>query len=133
MKIVQTLGRAGGVHEGVFCYKRTSKGVHIDASISSKYTLKKKNLRISNAAWNKLPKAIEKLQNPKLRITQPKSSKNSTEKETAINHLHGLIHASISPNINDSMKAYIIAILEHEGTIDIDHGKGGAIPLRRSN
>jgi hypothetical protein len=42
MKIVQTLGRAGGVHEGVFCYKRTSKGVHIDASISSKYTLKKK-------------------------------------------------------------------------------------------
>lgn len=119
MRIMQTLGRHGGKQEGIFQYKRTSDGVTIDTSISST-TSTSHTYYFTHAEWAQILGAID---------TSPKSTFTLTGAGGTQSLYATVAGAVLSPSggfgWNDSLKSYVCAILEHEGSIDLYHGLVG--------
>ena len=135
MKVLQTLGRHGGTQEGVFQYKRSAAGVVIDSTIGQAH-LDTPKITITATEWNRILQAIETAPQGTFRLTG-----TPPFNEPPNQSLYELLSQSL-PNPtngwtwNDSWKAYICAILEHEGSIDLYHGVLGQhhsaiIPLAR--
>ena len=124
MKVLQTLGAHGGQQTGIFQYRRTPDGVHIDSSVGQA-TLSPKDITITSTEWQNLLSAIRAAVNNTFRLTgTPPFSTPPNES------LYHLISTAI-PNPsngwlwNDSWRSYVCAILEHEGSIDLYHGPLG--------
>lgn len=121
MKVLQTLGAHGGAQTGIFQYRRTPDGVHIDASVGQA-NLNPDQITFTSAEWGAMLTAIRNAQNQTFRLTGvppfPQPPNDS---------LYRLLGAAV-PNPaggwqwNDSWRSYVCAILEHEGSIDLYHG-----------
>lgn len=129
MRIMQTLGRHGGAQEGIFQYKRASSGVTIDPSISraSGPSGPKPSIHITTSEWTSILQAIESAPLQTFRITA-RSAGSPAQPSQA---LHTMIQDAVpSPaagwNWDDSYKSYVVAVLEHEGGLDLYHGLLGA-------
>lgn len=125
MKVMQTLGRHAGQQEGVFQYHRTHQGVEIDASIGQA-NLNPQTVLLTHAEWQRILQAIHaSVAGVTFRLTG-----NAPFADPPNQSLYQLIQTAVpNPaggwNWNDSWKAYVCAILEHEGSMDLYHGTLG--------
>lgn len=123
MKVLQSLGKAKGQTEATFRYRRSSTGVTIDASINANYNQPLKQITLSNVEWNAILAAIENAANETFRITN-----TGAPGDQPTQSLNQLFAAAVTPTgwtWNDSWVAYVAAILEHEGSLDLYHGALG--------
>jgi len=124
MKVLQTLGAYGGQQTGIFQYRRTPEGVHIDASVG-RATLNPDTIRLSRREWTAILQALQAAQQETFRLTgaapfqQPPNQSLYELMRNAVPHPHD------GWQWNDSWHAYVCAILEHEGSIDLYHGPLG--------
>lgn len=124
MKVLQTLGAHGGAQTGIFQYRRTPDGVHIDASVG-RAQLTPDNVLLSSVEWQALLTEIRAVSNNTFRLTGQGPFANPPSQS-----LYSLINRAIpNPSAgwhwNDSWRSYVCAILEHEGSIDLYHGPLG--------
>ena len=121
MKVLQTLGRHGATQEGIFQYKRTASGVYIDSSIGQA-TLNPPQIIIRRQEWTDILRALRDAPQGTFRLTG--AAPFATPPNQSLYEL--LSNAVPNPgngwNWNDSWRAYVCAILEHEGSIDLYHG-----------
>lgn len=123
MKVLQTLGRHGGYQEGIFQYKRTSKGVFIDLSVGQ---AKGGSIcRFGLSEWSDILKEIARSSHKTFGLSSDGQSKKSAKRT-----LYKLVSDAVpKPKYgvkwNDSLRAAVCAVLEHEGTIDLYHGPLG--------
>jgi hypothetical protein len=123
MKVLQSLGRARGQVEATFRYRRSSQNVTIDASINRNYNQTPAQIVLTNAEWNAILTAIESAANETFRITNTGAAGDQPTQS-----LNLLFAAAVTPvgwAWNDSWVAYVAAILEHEGSLDLYHGALG--------
>lgn len=124
MKVMQTLGRHAGQQEGVFQYHRTHEGVEIDSSIGQA-NLNPARILLTHAEWTAILQAIHGANDNTFRLTgmapfnQPPNQSLYQLIQTAVPN------PSRGWNWLDSWKAYVCAILEHEGSMDLYHGTLG--------
>lgn len=122
MKVMQTLGRHANTQEGIFQYRRTGVGVRIDtrigrAEVGGEFVL-------THDEWTAILKAIRSSSTKVFRITRSNSGKPPKQS------LYDLISQAVPTpskgwNWTDSVRACVVAILEHEGSIDLYHGTLG--------
>lgn len=118
MKVLQTLGRHSQAEEGIFAYRRTVKGVEISAMGTA--NLNPKTVVITHDEWATILKAVS---GDNLYRLSESSSGDPPKAE-----LHVTIMKSFKPNgwaWETSRAAYVAAILEHEGSVDLYGGGGG--------
>lgn len=123
MKVLQSLGKAKGQTEATFRYRRSSTGVMIDASINANYNQSPKQITLSNVEWSAILGTIENAKYETFRITNTGAAGDQPTQS-----LNELFADAVTPtdwNWNDSWVAYIAAILEHEGSLDLYHGALG--------
>ncbi len=136
MKVLQTIGRHGGHQEGIFQYKRGASGVTVDASIGQAQ-LDPNTILITTEEWTAILQAIQNCSQATFRL----SGSNQSNPPPPNQVLYDVVSRAV-PNPadnwswNDSWRAYVAAILEHEGSIDLYHGvlgqqHGAFIPLAR--
>jgi len=97
--------------------------VTIDASINANYNQMPKQITLSNAEWNAILTAIQNAQNATFRITNTGAAGDQPTQS-----LNPLFSSTVTPTgwtWNDSWVAYVAAILEHEGSLDLYHGALG--------
>lgn len=124
MKVLQTLGAHSGRQVGIFQYRRTPQGVHIDASVG-RASLSPSEIHISSDEWDAILMAIQNASDETFRLTGTPPFQQPPN-----GCLYQLLSATVpSPSDgwrwNDSWKSYVCAILEHEGSIDLYHGMLG--------
>ena len=122
MKVLQTLGRHGGMQEGVFQYKRTPNGL----SISTFTAATQAPIEITNEEWQAILEAIDNATGSSFRLTVP----GVTSTNPPYQSLYTLFSTAVPTpvggwNWSDSYRSYIAAILEHEGSIDLYAGALG--------
>jgi hypothetical protein len=121
MKVLQTLGRHGGHQEGIFQYRRTPDGVFIDSAVGQAQ-LAPASITLANQEWTAILQAIHNARQGTFRLTGTPPFQTPPNQS-----LYELLTAAV-PNPaggwqwQDSWKAYVCAILEHEGSIDLYHG-----------
>jgi hypothetical protein len=124
MKVLQTLGAHSGRQVGIFQYRRTPKGVYVDASIGQA-NLRPNQIQISSDEWNAILGAMQNATTNTFRLTP-----NRTLQQPPNQSLYEVL-ATVVPQPtegwawNDSWKSYVCAILEHEGSVDLYHGPLG--------
>lgn len=116
MKVLQTLGQ-----KGTFQYRRQADGVYIESLVGQATS----QITITHEEWLNILKAIQNTVQGSFRLSgeQPFSTPPNQS-------LYELLAATVPApqnewSWNDSWKAYVCAILEHEGTIDLYHGPLG--------
>lgn len=121
MKILQTLGKHGQVDEGVFAYRRTVDGVEV--------TLLRQPgepFLLTSGEWQSILTGISSASNSSFRLSLHPNSSADPPRQA----LYDII-SSVVPNSSggwawdDSKKACICAILEHEGSVDLYGGPLG--------
>jgi hypothetical protein len=133
MKILQTIGKHGGHQAGIFQYKRDSQGIVIDLAIGQA-NLQPNLIRFSNQEWSQILGAIHNSRQRTFRLTPARRNAGPPNQD-----LYSLIAQAV-PNPADpnwiawhgSFQAAVCAILEHEGSIDLYHGRlgrGANIPI----
>src|SRR4030095_8965675 len=70
MKVLQTLGRHGATQEGIFQYKRTAEGVHIDSAVGQA-TLQPAHIVLTRRQWTAILRAIRDAPQNTFRLTTP--------------------------------------------------------------
>lgn len=113
MKVLQTLGRRGK-HEGVFRYRRNAQTILIILLCSGEAH------EIPNDLWVRI---IEKIR---------EKTSTAGKKGVSITELYEIIQETSNESacgLQRDLFASIVAILEHEGTIDFCHGGPNAIRL----
>ncbi len=123
MKVMQTLGRHGGHQEGIFQYRRDVQGVQIDGSVGQAPG-HAPPCYLTNAEWTHLLEAIANAPQSSFRLTPGPQGQPPNQ------NLYQLISDTIPHpqggwNWNDSLRSYVCAILEHEGSIDLYAGALG--------
>ena len=115
MKVLQTIGVAGSSQTpGIFMYRRTPSYVEI-------YDEKGQNIiNVSNDDWRYLLRFIKK---------EEKSTFQLSRGDHSLYEILRIVSTKRSLGWNDFIKARIIAIMEHEGSIDHHGGNAGAIML----
>jgi hypothetical protein len=121
MKILQTLGRHGGHQEGIFQYRRTAAGVYIDSAVGQA-RLNPPTIVVTTEDWTAILQAICRAHQDSFRLTGTPPFRIPPRQS-----LYQLLSDAVPHPIGgwqwqDSWKAYICAILEHEGSIDLYHG-----------
>lgn len=123
MKVMQTLGRHAGSQEGIFQYKRTSKGVFIDLTVGrarggvvSRFTLRE---------WSGILKAIAQSSHGTFGLSSDGQSKRTSKKTLYKLVSDAVPQSKYGVKWTDSLRAAVCAVLEHEGTIDLYHGPLG--------
>lgn len=119
MKVLQTLGRHGA-QEGIFQYRRDAEGVLVDASVG-RTNLQVAHYRFSHQEWLDILLHIRSAPQASFRLTIGHGPPNQS--------LYTLLSDAVpSPAAswtwNDSIRSYVCAILEHEGSVDL---YGGAL------
>lgn len=135
MKVLETLGQHRATQKGVFQYKRTAAAVVIDTSIGTA-TLTPQQVSLTVAEWVTILQTIEQVPQSSFRLTGTPpfaAPPNQTLRE--------IIQQAVPSPVggwtwNDSWLAYVCAILEHEGSVELYGGPLGPgasayIPLRR--
>lgn len=121
MKILQTLGRHGGHQEGIFQYRRAPDGVFIDSSVG-RAQLTPATIMLTTQEWVAILDAIQRAAQGTFRLTgSPPFTQPPNQS------LYELLSAAVPTPASgwqwqDSWRAYVCAILEHEGSIDLYHG-----------
>ena len=117
MKVLQTLGRHHPTHqEGIFQYKRSTRGVEIDLTVG-RTSLSIQEITLTADEWQQILAAIEAAHGQTFRLTR------SVTGNAPQNSLYDTISAAVPHPAagftwNDSYRACIAAILEHEGAVD---------------
>lgn len=124
MKVLQTLGAHGGNQTGIFQYRRTPAGVNIDASVGQA-NINPNNITLTTAEWTSILQAMADASRQTFRLTGTPPFAHPPNQS-----LYRLIQLAVpSPaggwQWNDSLKSYVCAVLEHEGSIDLYHGRLG--------
>lgn len=115
MKVLQTLGRHKPKdQEGIFQYRRTPEGVEIDGSVGLAETLDPKCIIISHDDWQLILDAI-----------WAGAKTIELSEDGVLDMLRRAVPSPGGTSWNDCWRAYVLAILEHEGTIDIYGGARG--------
>ena len=124
MKILQTLGRYGGHQEGIFQYRRTPEGVFIDSAVGQA-RLDPPSILVTTQDWTAILQELRRARQRSFRLTgRPPFQRPPNQS------IYELLSDAV-PNPaggwqwHPSWKAYICAILEHEGSIDLYHGRLG--------
>lgn len=115
MKVLQTIGKEGGVQAGVFQYKRSSAGVTIDTTVGNTTTTMPAPIVIPATEWDSILKAIETHSTKTFTLSEGGASGKKS--------LYEIVQGAssvVGKNIN--LRPYVCAILEHEGSIDFYHG-----------
>jgi hypothetical protein len=120
MKVLQTLGRHAGHQEGIFQYRRTPDGVVIDGSVGQAL-LNPELVTLTTQEWTAILQAIRGAGQGSFRLTGTRPFAEPPNQS-----LYELLTDTVSAPAggwqwNDSWKAYVCAILEHEGSIDLYH------------
>jgi len=123
LKVLQTLGRHGGGQEGIFQYKRDHLGVMLDLTVGQAAAANHQYL-FTDAEWALLLSAIGAAVKTTFRIT------GDVAAAATGNVLYRMFQVAVPVPAhgfgwNDSVKAAIVAVLEHEGTLDLYHGPVG--------
>jgi hypothetical protein len=121
MKILQTLGRHGGHQEGIFQYRRTPNGLFIDSAVGQAQ-LAPPTITLTTDEWVAILRAIGGAEQGTFRLTGTPPFATPPNQS-----LYELLSAAVPAPTGgwqwqDSWKAYVCAILEHEGSIDLYHG-----------
>jgi hypothetical protein len=124
MKVLQTLGKHRSKQVGVLQYKRTPTVVEFEGLAGS--ARRAGNFSLTNGEWNQILTAIQASPQGTFRLT-PRAATVTTPPNQ---DLYTLISAAVSVPAagwtwNDSRKAAVCAVLEHEGSIDLYHGTIG--------
>lgn len=127
MKVLETLGSHGGAQNGIFQYKRTSVGITLDSGVGTA-NLTPARVELTNDEWGSLLLALEQADPRTFRLTGAAPFQVPPNQS-----LHELIQRTVPQpaggwNWNDSWKAYICAVLEHEGSVNLYHGPLGPVP-----
>lgn len=135
MKVLQTLGRHQSTQqEGIFQYKRSTQGVEIDLSVGQT-SLPIQQITLTADEWQRILAAIEHAHGQTFRLTR--STTGNAPHNSLYDTISGAVpHPNAGFNWNDSYRACVAAILEHEGTIDhyggpLGGGEHAAIVLHR--
>lgn len=124
MKVLQTLGRHSGAQEGIFQYRRQPDGVHIDSAVGQA-KLTPPQITITHDEWRAILQAIQNCPQGSFRLTG-QAPFSSPPNQSLYEVLATTLPAPAGGwTWNDSWKAYVCAILEHEGSIDLYHGTLG--------
>jgi hypothetical protein len=118
MKVLQTLGRHASVSEGIFAYRRARGGVEITAMGTNQQA--GQTISISHADWGAILHAVGGANLYRLSTT--------ASNDPPVEVLHDTIMGAFAPvgwTWNTSWAAYVAAILEHEGSVDLYGGGGG--------
>lgn len=123
MKVLQTLGRHAGHQEGIFQYKRTSRGVSIDLTVGQ--IQNGKVYRFALIEWSAILKEVAKCSHKTFGLSSDGQAKTTTKRT-----LYQVVSDAVPMPIDgwtwtDSLRAAVCAVLEHEGTIDLYHGPLG--------
>lgn len=143
MKILQTLGKHGfGGSEGVFRYVRQHDGVWIDNSISTLVAAgSRRKFHFSHAEWARIVDAVRGTALPRITKANPPAGTSAHEVLEALHvatpflgpcyaldpNNPGAGYAAVAVDFGTSIMSCVVAILEHEGTIDLDHVGGIAL------
>lgn len=128
MKVLQTLGKYKRDNaEGVFAYRRLASSVWFESVIVRKRKAAW-SFEIDNVAWQKLLTVLAQRTGP---ATYRLSPSDTADPPTTA--LIDTIRSAISPSPKaisgkrpPGWASYVAAVLEHEGSIDIYGGPGGA-------
>lgn len=121
MKVLQTLGSHDGAHEGAFQYKRIPAGLFIDSTLGKAH-LSPPTAVITNEEWKALLDAIHDVHPGTMRLAGAPPFKEPPERSLFELISEAIPEPSEGWEWTDTWKAYICAILEHEGSIDLYHG-----------
>src|SRR5690606_36920610 len=124
MKVLQTLGRHGGAQEGILQYKRTQDGVVIDSGVG-RATLSPQVAVLLPDEWQAILAELSKGTTRTFRLTGTKLGKKPPKVPLYALLSRAVPEPSEGWRWNDSWRAYVCAILEHEGSIDLYHGPLG--------
>ena len=124
MKVLQTLGKRGP-QEGIFQYRRTPDGVVIDGAVG-RAQLNPTSITITNDEWTAILQAIRDAPQQSFRLTGLPPFQEPPNQS-----LYELFSRAVPAPAGgwpwyDSWRAYVCAVLEHEGSIDLYHGTLGA-------
>ncbi|QTW17820.1 hypothetical protein [Comamonas kerstersii] len=123
MKVLQTLGRHGGAQEGIFQYSRDKNGVNLDLSIGQATTANK-TFVFTSTEWQQLLTHIGKMPLKTFCITTPTSP--SPNQQVLYEELEKALPApGHGQGWHPSVKAAVVAVMEHEGSLDLYHGPLG--------
>ena len=130
MRVCQSLGLRGGLPTP-FYYSRDSKGLHVRRIRGDSPEI----WIISHIDWQALLEVIADVKKNKY---QTFSVAQTDHSEAHPQSLYKLVRAALDrvPKLDDSLVAYVCAILVHEGTLQLHHGKtvgpDARLILRRS-
>lgn len=130
MKVLQTLGRHGA-QEGVFQYARRQAGVFIDGSIGRAALT---SITLTHEEWTTILAAIADAPQSSFRLT-PTATQDAPN-QSLYEFIEHAVPNRVGLTWTDSWKAYVCAILEHEGSVDLyagalGRGVGANITLAR--
>jgi hypothetical protein len=133
MRILQTIGRHGGHQRGIFQYKRDAAGVEIDLGIGQANP-QPNVIRFTNQEWSQILTHIHNCRQSTFRLTPARRGAGPPNQD-----LYSVIEQAVPApadsnwvNWHDSFKAAVCSILEHEGSVDLYHGRlgrGANIPI----
>jgi hypothetical protein len=135
VKVLETLGQHRASQKGVFQYKRTADAVMIDTSIGTA-NLNPAQVSITAVEWAQILRAIERAPQGSFRLTGTPPFAAPPNQTLRVVIQQAVPTPAGGWTWNDSWLAYVCAILEHEGSIELyggslGPGAGAYIPLRR--
>jgi hypothetical protein len=125
MRVLQTLGRHGGTNqEGIFQYRRTARGIFVDGSVGRASSLNPASILLTHEEWRKILESIAEAPQGSFRLS------GSDVPAPPNQVLYDFISSAVPSPIEgwkwtDSWRAYVAAILEHEGSVDLYAGPLG--------
>ncbi len=130
MIVLQTLGlHIPTQQRGIFQYQRTANGVIFDCSIGQSAAA---SFQLTHDEWLQILQAIAAAPQSTFRLT-PSSAATPTPPNQ---DLYGLLQTAVpnpaTGNWNDTWKACVCSVLQHEGSIEFYHGplgQGNVVPL----
>jgi hypothetical protein len=125
MKVLQTLGRHRGTQEGIFQYKRGSAGVTIDGAVG-RADLTPNRIILTHDEWRNILAAIENSSQGSFRLSGFDLPAPPALNQALYNVISDAVpHPAGGWRWHDSWRAYVAAILEHEGSVDLYAGPLG--------
>lgn len=121
MKIMQSLGKSGNVDEGVFSYRRDQDGILIVPLERTDTTEQADPYRLTFDEWKALVDEF---------YEEDSSIKLSDAREVCADAVE---NPNGGWNWTDSHAAHVVAVLEHEGTVDLAQGRNVAIRVIRDD
>lgn len=123
MRVLQTLGRDVQQDPGVFQYRHGADEVIIDPSINANRKDRNRVIRLSAQHWHDIVAAVQTA-GRHLRITEPSRGGDGQCLRALI---RGAVQKPLEGELDDSACAYVVAVLYHEGCLQLCYGDTGPI------